>query len=490
VLTVQAPPLPRGPMPAWADRSCIKLGTFGSWGTASREVQWKEPASRWPETGTGMLLENSDLAEPTPMACLAADSKLGEPVTCRGSMTAASPKVLGVIHMPNHDNGEYQSLLADVGATCQVTYVSNGKAPLQGIAVAHGQVVEDAAQRFLRQSHGDVCVLLAGKLQSDFNDEEDSTENAVAWRCMAVLGDPGAEGYNKDRSIDLVLDTLGGSLDSAFRIALFLSRFTSKLRVYVPRRAKSAGTLIAIGAEELYLTHFAELGPLDTQIPDPRDPTHNVSALDCYQSVDYVRGFGINTLKKVLISLGKEMETGIPLSELMNTAIAVANSSTESMLAHVRALDFGGWGRTLKIGERYAQSLLERAGYDDIKVRKIADKLVYGYTHHPFPIDIKEAKDIGLRARLMNPAISGPALQMVKECADLDIAVGVWEAGKQQTHARGGDGKKQQKSEDQVPGHGRVRDAEDNRLKAGDRAQTPAAVVGVMRDRLAHQGKP
>ena len=137
----------------------------------------------------------------------------------------------------------------------------------------------------------------------------------------------------------------------------------------------------------------------------------------------------------------------------MNTATALANSSTESMLAHVRALDFGGWGRTLKIGERYAQSLLERAGYDGAKVRQIAEKLVYGYTHHPFPIDIKEAKDIGLRARLMKPDISGPALQMVKECAGLDIAVGVWEAGKQQTHARGGDGKKQQKPEDQAPGH-------------------------------------
>jgi hypothetical protein len=320
---------------------------------------------------------------------------------------------------------EYQSLIAGEGATCQVTYVSNGVAPVPGIPVEHREDLEEEARAFLRESGGDVCVLVAGALQSEFSDQEHSTESAVAERCQAALGDPGGQ---KDLTIDLILDTLGGSLDSAFRTVLFLSRFTSHLRVYVPRRAKSAGTLIAIGGQEIHLAPLAELGPLDTQIPDPRNPTEKVSALDCFQSVDYVRGFGIDTLRQVLISLGKEMKTGIPLSELVHTATEFANSCTETMLARISALDFGGWGRTLQIGERYARLLLSRAGYDDAEAISISHRLVYEYTHHPFPIDITEASSIGLRAGVMSPTLSRLALSMVHECAGLDIAVGVWRA--------------------------------------------------------------
>jgi Serine dehydrogenase proteinase len=391
------------------------------------------------------------------------------------------------------DNGsrERQSLLQGDGPFCQITYVSNGIAPPRGIPAEQRPLVEEAARLFLQGSRGDACVLVAGQLQSDFNDVEHSTENAVAERCRSVLGNPADDRYDRNRTVDLVLDTLGGSLDSAFRIVLFMSRFTSRLRVFVPRRAKSAGTLIAAGAREVYLTPFAELGPLDTQIPDPRNPTERVSALDCYQSVDYVRTFGIDTLQRALIALGKDMKTGIPVSELINTATAVADSCTKPMLANVAALDFGGWGRTLQIGERYTQSVLARAGYDDVQTSSIADRLVYGYTHHPFPIDIQEAQDIGLHAKLMKPAVADPALTMVRECADLDVAIGVWQAQERQGDPADGDEQIEAENQEQPtdPAHGHSRDRHPATSTAADRnlvvnQVTPTAVVNLMREIL------
>jgi len=331
------------------------------------------------------------------------------------------------------NNEEFVSLLADRGATCQITYVSDGRSlPGAPAEYPHVQVIEKTAQEFLRRSGGDVCVLLAGRLQSDLGNDAYSTENAVADRCRLLLGEPGDKHYNAGKTIDLILDTLGGSLDSAFKTILYLSRFTSDLRVFVPRRAKSAGTLVAIGSRNLYMTPFSELGPLDTQIPDPRNPTDTLSALDCYQSVDYVRKFGLSSLKQALTALAKEMETGIPLPELLETAAEFANANTKPMLDNIKALDFGGWGRTLQIGELYAQSLLERAGYDETEVASIAAKLVYGYTHHPFPIDINEAQRIGLAVRMMRPSVADSALKMVIQCAEsrLDIAVGAWKAAR------------------------------------------------------------
>jgi Serine dehydrogenase proteinase len=305
--------------------------------------------------------------------------------------------------------------------TCQITYLSDGQGTPYRIAEEDRKPLVEAGRSFLNASGGDACLLLAGPLVSPLGNEDSSTENAVARCCTGRFGYPAQPTV---QTIDVVLDTYGGSLDSAFKTVLFLSRFAERIRIFVPRRAKSAGTLIAIGAHELYMSPFAELGPLDTQIVDPRNPTELVSALDCYQSVDYVRAFGLATLRRTLVVLAKEMQTGIPLSELVNTAEHLSTGSITSMLSQIRALDFGGWGRTLKIGELYAKSLLTRVGYTQAEAGRIASQLVYGYTHHPFPIDLNEAARIGLRPHQMDAQEHAVAAELLAQCAGDDLFIG------------------------------------------------------------------
>ena len=305
--------------------------------------------------------------------------------------------------------------------TCQITYLSDGRDTPYRIAEEHRESLVAAGRSFLDASGGDACLLLAGPLVSPLGNEDNSTENAVVRCCRDRFGYPTQPTV---RTIDVVLDTYGGSLDSAFKTVLFLSRFAERIRVFVPRRAKSAGTLIAIGAQELHMSPFAELGPLDTQIVDPRNPTELVSALDCYQSVDYVRAFGLTTLHQALVALAKEMQTGIPLSELVNTAEHLSSGSITPMLAQVKALDFGGWGRTLKIGELYAKSLLSRVGYASAEAGRIAYQLVYGYTHHPFPIDLDEASRVGLRPLQMDGQEYVATAKLLEYCAGDDLFIG------------------------------------------------------------------
>jgi hypothetical protein len=149
-----------------------------------------------------------------------------------------------------------------------------------------------------------------------------------------------------------------------------------------------------------------------------------VSALDCYQSVDYVRAFGLATLHQALVALAKEMQTGIPLSELVNTAEHLSSGSITPMLAQVKALDFGGWGRTLKIGELYAKSLLIRVGYTSAEAGRVAYQLVYGYTHHPFPIDLDEASRVGLRPQRMDEQEYAATAKLLGYCAGDDLFIG------------------------------------------------------------------
>ena len=151
------------------------------------------------------------------------------------------------------------------------------------------------------------------------------------------------------------------------------------------------------------MSPFGELGPLDTQIRDPRNPTDYISALDCYQSVDYVREFGFSTLSQALKQLAAVTQGKLLLTDSLDAAAKFAIGSITPMLSQTRSLDFGAWGRSLKMGEKYAQILISRAAQiDQLKAEKIAYRLVYGYTHHLFPIDITEASDIGLNPQEMS----------------------------------------------------------------------------------------
>lgn len=256
----------------------------------------------------------------------------------------------------------------------------------------------------------DPCLVIAGQFTPLVRANR-LAENQVMKNCMDAFGYPNG----KVRRINVLLDSPGGSLDSAYKIVRYLTSYTTELNVHVPRRAKSASTLLALGARHIYLSQFGELGPLDTQIFDPRNPVAYVSALDCYQSVDYVRMFGVNAMSKALRQLSADTGGQVTLKDLLGTASDFATGAISSMLTGVRALDFGAWGRSLKIGERYAQILLEDNHTRD-EAGRISERLVYSYTHHLFPIDYREARAIGLPTELMSGKAYHAGLDVVEKC--------------------------------------------------------------------------
>ena len=105
--------------------------------------------------------------------------------------------------------------------------------------------------------------------------------------------------------------------------------------------------------------------------------------------------FGVSAMSKALRQLSADTGGQVTLKDLLGTASDFATGAIGPMLTGVRALDFGAWGRSLKIGERYAQILLEDNHTRD-EAGRIAERLVYSYTHHLFPIDYREACAIGL----------------------------------------------------------------------------------------------
>jgi ClpP class serine protease len=66
--------------------------------------------------------------------------------------------------------------------------------------------------------------------------------------------------------LDIVLHTPGGLVLAALQIARAIHKHKGKVTAFVPHYAMSGGTLIALAANEIVMSEYAVLGPLDPQI--------------------------------------------------------------------------------------------------------------------------------------------------------------------------------------------------------------------------------
>lgn len=108
--------------------------------------------------------------------------------------------------------------------------------------------------------------------------------------------------------VDLLLETNGGLTDATEKICSLLRQTTADLRVIVPRRAKSNGTVIALCGSEIIMGYQSELGPIDPSFAGvPAEfivnaPPGSFSAID-YQFAEAARK-QTRKLAKALLSTG------------------------------------------------------------------------------------------------------------------------------------------------------------------------------------------
>jgi hypothetical protein len=149
--------------------------------------------------------------------------------------------------------------------------------------------------------------------------------------------------------IDLLLHTVGGDVDAAVKIVGILRRRldgVGRLRVIVPDCAKSAGTLIAIGADAIVMSDPSELGPVDPQIITRDDNGRLVQR----PALSYVDAF--QTLVEAIVSAepGRSIEAertllskfDPSLLDLCRKALLGSRRLTETLLKRGMLKD-GAW---------------------------------------------------------------------------------------------------------------------------------------------------
>lgn len=199
----------------------------------------------------------------------------------------------------------------------------------------------------------------------------------------------------KGQQVALLIDSGGGQANAAFEVAKILRRHCGGFTAVIPQYAKSAATLLALGAKKILLGEYAQLGPLDAQIlhrESEDDPGYR-SALEEVQAIERLRAEAWQALDEaVILLLNRTRKT---VNSILPFSIEFTAQMMRPLFEKVDVVQYTRMSRMLKIGEEYAIRLL-RPLYSEHDAKSIADKLVRNYPTHGFIIDAHEAENIGL----------------------------------------------------------------------------------------------
>lgn len=193
----------------------------------------------------------------------------------------------------------------------------------------------------------------------------------------------------KNEKCTIFLTTFGGDPDGGYRIARCFRHHYKHVRLVVPSFCKSAGTLIAISANELAIGDFGELGPLDIQVSNPNELQQNSSGLDIQQALQVNFQHALEVFTKTLVDIKHGGRLSTKLAGEFASAMAVG--LVAPLYAQIDPNRLGELQRAMRIAHEYGARLNR---YSNNLKTDALERLVAGYPSHSFVIDRKEAKEL------------------------------------------------------------------------------------------------
>ena len=177
-------------------------------------------------------------------------------------------------------------------------------------------------------------------------------------------------------NIDLVLYSRGGQTHVPLALVKLIRKFCNKFSVLLPFRANSAATMISMGADEIYMTKMAELGPIDPQITFTKNGmTTTYAAVDIFAYLEFVK-------EKFPLNEKNDQNNLAVLNNLHQFA-----SLTPTEIAQIY--------RVYRQSFEYANELSSMKYTDKTISEKMCNELMNGYGSHVHKIDSIEAKELG-----------------------------------------------------------------------------------------------
>jgi ClpP class serine protease len=182
--------------------------------------------------------------------------------------------------------------------------------------------------------------------------------------------------------IDLFLYTAGGDTMVPWRLVSMIREYCDTFSVLVPYKAHSAGTMIALGADEIVMSDLSEISPIDpstANVFNPSDPTNPqnkipISVEDVIAYFDLAKNkFGIKTDEDLTKIFNKFVESNPQIHPL-----ALGNVNRTHNLIRL-------------IAKRLLKSHVNKMKEDEIE--KIVEYFTEKLYSHTYFIGRKEAKE-------------------------------------------------------------------------------------------------
>ncbi|MDP2585765.1 MAG: hypothetical protein Q8P29_02715 [Candidatus Levybacteria bacterium] len=198
------------------------------------------------------------------------------------------------------------------------------------------------------------------------------------------------------KKLDVLLQTNGGDIHSAYNIVKLLRKSSDLVNIIVPLFAKSAGTLISLCGDKIIMSDISELGPLDTQIAESRRGDFEYrSALNGFKALEQIQ---LHALENIDLATKMIIEkSGLKVSEAIELAIKFSGDTSACLYDQLDPMDIGEYKRALEIVERYGHIILLRyMKWTKEKAHKTSMSLIYDYPSHDSIIDKEELSELGL----------------------------------------------------------------------------------------------
>lgn len=195
-------------------------------------------------------------------------------------------------------------------------------------------------------------------------------------------------------SIDFIIISNGGDPITALRIMSILRERFKNVSVLLPYVAYSAATIFALGADEIVMHPYSNLGPVDPQITVVHNNENGKKENKQFSSED-IR----NYIEFVKNNVGLKDQKC--LSEMMN-----------SLTKEIGPTSIGFTKRSQQLSLTLSEKMLAWHSKDKKKNKKIAQKLNSEYYDHGYALGRIEAKEIGLK-------VIEPEINLEKELWDL-----------------------------------------------------------------------
>lgn len=189
----------------------------------------------------------------------------------------------------------------------------------------------------------------------------------------------------KEEAIALLIHSNGGDGTVPWKLVTLIREYCKKLIVLVPHRAFSAGTLTAMGADEIFMHPMGMLGPTDPSITgpyNPADPNNPNAKLPI--SVEEVLAY---------IALVKE-DVGINHEEELVKAF-------NKLPENIHPIALGSVKRSHSQSRMMAKKLMKLISpkIEDHRIDEIVGDLTSKLYYHGHPINRLEAIDLGLQVK-------------------------------------------------------------------------------------------